>query len=135
MSEQMNDKYQWAEKHVWSTEVSLMKQSMELIYITCTWSVGYMTPNVWSKSCLPCQVFCIVYLKFVQYRCRVVLFPGVYIWYLYMIFIYTGNRMFIFLLYFIAYIIHRMYVCYIWNIPWNCTFMNCLVKESYKWVC
>jgi len=43
----------------------------------------------------------------------VVLFPGVYIWYLYMIFIYTGNRMFIFLLYFIAYIIHRMYVCYI----------------------
>lgn len=77
---------------------------------------------------------CTVYLKFVQYRCRMVLFPGVYVWYFYMIFIYTGNRVFILLLYFIAYIIQRIYVTFeIYH--GTCTFTNCLVKGSYKWVC
>jgi len=76
---------------------------------------------------------CIVDLKFVQYRYHMVLFSGVYIWYLHMMFIYIGKRVFILLLYFVAYIIQRMYVCYIWNIPWN-LYTYELLGEGKLWV-
>lgn len=95
---------------------------------------------IWHQMCEVNHACLVTYLYSLSDICTIQMSHGFISWCIHLIlihyiYIYWKQGVYILLLYFVAYIIQRMYVCYIWNIPWNLTFMNCLVKESYKWVC